>query len=61
MSFLTFSVLWTLVSMFVVSSLFVVPVIIIIVSLIELFIKFLYLSCKKIYFKLKAGVSKHER
>ncbi len=60
MSFLTFSVLWTLVSMFVVSSLFVVPVIIIIASLIELFIKFLYLSCKKIYFNIKAGVSKHE-
>ncbi len=60
MSFLAFSVIWTLVSIFVISSLFVVPVIILVASLIELFIRFLILSCKKIYFKIKAGVSKHE-
>jgi len=60
MSFLTFSVLWTLISMSIIFTIIITPILILVASLIELFIKFLYLSCKKIYFKIKVGVSKHE-
>ncbi|WP_352399365.1 hypothetical protein [Anaerotignum sp.] len=60
MSFLTFSVLWTLISMSIIFTIIITPVLILVASLIELFFKFLFVSCKKIYFKLKVGVRKHE-
>ena len=56
MSFIDFAVIYTFITIIPISVIIFVPVILLTAKLIELFFRFLILSCKRI----KVGVSKHE-